>query len=135
MGLAGRSDLASNCPEKTPSLLLGRQGKKAGEHASGVGVDNGGVTVEGEAQHRARSVRADTRERGELFKAAGKATAVFHDNLLGGALQVVSPGIIPESLPRLAHFQGIGVGELFQSGVALEEFFVIQERPLHLGLL
>ena len=87
MGLAGRSDLASDCPEKTPSLLLGRQGKKAGEHTGGVGVENGGVTVEGEAQHRARCVRADTRERGELFKTVGKATAVFHDHTAAGKLK------------------------------------------------
>ena len=107
------------------------------EHAGHVGVDERSACLVGERCDGARRVGADARECAQLVRRRGKAPAATsaRGDLAGEPVEVARAGVIPESLPRLAHPRRRRVGHCPQRRECSQELRVFRHDARDLRLL
>jgi hypothetical protein len=73
----------------------------SGEHTGDVGIDDGGIGLERECQHRTGGVIADARQAKQRLK--GRRELPLLGYRCGRGVQVPSPPRVAESLPQSQH--------------------------------
>ncbi len=119
-------------------LDLGRAQRAAappGQRASDVGVDHGGIGLEGEGQHGPRRVRTDARQLPQTLQRRREAAAqlVRHDPRR--RVQAERPAVVAEPAPPAQDLAGRDVGAGPDRREALDEGEEAGHDPSDLGLL
>lgn len=127
---------------KLPQLVVGgfvarvfADGKKAGEDANDVAVQNRRGLVEGDAANRAGGVAANSGQR-ENFVVGFRKSPVVHGHYFpGGFVHIAHAGVIAQSFPKLMDLFGSCPGQGLDGWQSLHPALPIGDDGFDLGLL
>jgi hypothetical protein len=136
--LASRNERLRQLPEgllEAVAFRISLANENPVQHTADVGVEDRGLAAKRKAQHGSSRIAPDAFQALQSLRIIGNLPAVFLDGLSCDAMQAQRPDIIAQRVLGLSYLVDRSIGQRFEGRIFLQEFFILGDDTIDLGLL